>query len=73
MAGDVLASGGSLNSKQLQRMMTALDLQSDKGEQISALEAELMQARSKSLLYEVTVSLSVSLTDFYIVCHPRVA
>ena len=56
MAGDALTSG-SLNSKQLQRMMTALDLQSDKAEKINALEAELMQARSKALLYEVCLAL----------------
>ena len=52
MTGD-LSNGGSLSSKQLQRMVTALDLASDKNAEISALEAELLQAKSKALLYEV--------------------
>ena len=34
-------------------MVTALDLASDKGAEISALEADLVQAKSKALLYEV--------------------
>ena len=34
-------------------MVTALDLASDKGAEISALEADLLQAKSKALLYEV--------------------
>ena len=34
-------------------MVTALDLASDKNAEISALEAELLQAKSKALLYEV--------------------
>ena len=49
----MLSPGGSLTSKQLQRMVTALDLTSDKGAEISALEADLVQAKSKALLYEV--------------------
>ena len=49
----MLSPGGSLTSKQLQRMVTALDLASDKGAEISALEADLVQAKSKALLYEV--------------------
>lgn len=53
MTGDLLSSGGSLTSKQLQRMVTALDLASDKGAEIGALQAELVQAKSKALLYEV--------------------
>lgn len=53
MTGDLLSSGGSLSSKQLQRMVTALDLASDKNAEINALEAELLQAKSKALLYEV--------------------
>ena len=53
MTGDLLSTGGSLSSKQLQRMVTALDLASDKSAEISALEAELLQAKSKALLYEV--------------------
>lgn len=53
MTGDLLSSGGSLSSKQLQRMATALDLASDKNAEITALEAELLQAKSKALLYEV--------------------
>ena len=52
MTGD-LSTGGSLSSKQLQRMVTALDLASDKSEEINALEAELLQVKSKALLYEV--------------------
>ena len=44
--------GGSVTSKQLQRMVTALDLASDKG---STVEAELLQAKSKALLYEVWI------------------
>lgn len=53
MVGDSLSPGVSLSSKQLQRMVTALDLASDKNAEISALEAELLQAKSKALLYEV--------------------
>ena len=53
MTGDLLSTGGSLSSKQLQRMVTALNLASDKSAEISALEAELLQAKSKALLYEV--------------------
>ncbi len=53
LTGNVLSPGGSLTSKQLQRMVTALDLASDKGAEISALEADLVQAKSKALLYEV--------------------
>ena len=53
MTGDLLSSGGSLSSKQLQRMVTALDLASDNNAEITALEAELLQAKSKALLYEV--------------------
>jgi len=53
LTGTVLSPGGSLTSKQLQRMVTALDLTSDKGAEISALEADLVQAKSKALLYEV--------------------
>ena len=53
MTGEVLSPGGSLSSKQLQRMVTALDLASDKNAEISALEAELLQAKSKAVLYEV--------------------
>ena len=49
----MLSPGGSLTSKQLQRMVTALDLTSDKGAEISVLEADLVQAKSKALLYEV--------------------
>ena len=52
MTGD-LCTGGSLSSKQLQRMVTALDLASDNNAEMSALEAELLQAKSKALLYEV--------------------
>ena len=52
MTGD-LCTGSSLSSKQLQRMVTALDLASDKNAELSALEAELLQAKSKALLYEV--------------------
>ncbi|KAL0050961.1 hypothetical protein WJX82_011093 [Trebouxia sp. C0006] len=55
LTGTVLSPGGSLTSKQLQRMVTALDLTSDKGAEISVLEADLVQAKSKALLYE-TVS-----------------
>ncbi|DBA77116.1 TPA: hypothetical protein ACH3X1_009695 [Trebouxia sp. C0004] len=55
LTGQVLSPGGSLTSKQLQRMVTALDLASDKGAEISALEAHLLHAKSKALLYE-TVS-----------------
>jgi len=53
LTGNVLSPGGSLTSKQLQRMVTALDLASDMGAEISALEADLVQAKSKALLYEV--------------------
>ena len=60
MAGDLLCPGGSLTSKQLQRMVTALDLASDKGAEIGALQAELVQAKSKALLYEVLPSISSS-------------
>ena len=35
-------------------MVTALDLASDKNAEISALAAQLLQAKSKALLYEVT-------------------
>ncbi len=45
-----------MTSKQLQRMVTALDLASDKGAEISNLEAELLHAKSKALLYEVRIS-----------------
>ncbi|DBA80115.1 TPA: hypothetical protein ACH3X2_007598 [Trebouxia sp. C0005] len=55
LTGGVLSPGGTLTSRQLQRMVTALDLASDKGAEISALEADLLQAKSKALLYE-TVS-----------------
>ena len=55
MSGDMLGPEGSLTSKQLQRMVTALDLASSKGDQIKALEAELLQAQSKALLYEVCI------------------
>ena len=53
MTGDVLTPGVSLSSKQLQRMVTALDLASDKTAEIGELEAQLLQAKSKALLYEV--------------------
>ncbi len=53
LTGNVLSPGGSLTSQQLQRMVTALDLASDKGAEISALETDLVQAKSKALLYEV--------------------
>lgn len=53
MSGEVLSPEGSLSSKQLQRMVTALDLASDKNAEISALAAQLLQAKSKALLYEV--------------------
>ena len=53
MTGELLAPGRTLTSRQLQRMVTALDLAADKSTEISALEAELLQAKSKALLYEV--------------------
>lgn len=53
MTGDVLTPGVSLSKKQLQRMVTALDLASDKSAEIGELEADLLQAKSKALLYEV--------------------
>lgn len=61
MIGDVFTPGVSLSSKQLQRMVTALDLVSDKTAEIGELEAELLQAKSKALLYEVYISTIVGI------------
>ena len=49
-------------------MVTALDIAPNKGDQIKALEAELLQAQSKALLYEVCMQTGSLLN----VCLPKV-